>query len=258
MGERGSFPFYRLSWQTGEGGLSPNLSKGRNGSWSPFPHLCSGPLINQCVCFPGLSTNVLDPAVPALSLRPQTLRCSNSQKLLRKSVTGFFPHRTFLPVACGTGVLIASQGWLVRTQGAGLGHQGVELGHQGAELSSRGGARSPRGGAHTESTFVTRLIILPWEPRLKAFCNFSPSLLVSKPSSLWPNSHFWPCHLLLFSACSAALPPGLGCPEGTTVWRHPVNNSLSLTFPQPPLEMSTGDSEVFWLQPAGRLLCYAE
>ena len=141
MGKRGSFPFYRLSWQTGEGGLSPNLSKGRNGSWSPFPHLCSGPLISQCVCFPGLSTNVLDPAVPALSLRPQTLRCSNSQKLLRKSVTGFFPHRTFLPVACGTGVLIASQGWLVRTQGAGLGHQGVELGPQG------GGARLLRGGA---------------------------------------------------------------------------------------------------------------
>ena len=99
-----------------------------------FPTSAAAPSLASVCVSPGLSTNVLDPAVPALSLRPQTLRCSNSQKLLRKSVTGFFPHRTFLPVACGTGVLIASQGWLVRSQGAGLGHQGVELGLEGAGI----------------------------------------------------------------------------------------------------------------------------
>ena len=140
------------------------MVQGRNGTCSLFLHLCSGPLLSQCVSS-GLSTNVLDPAVSALSGWQRTPRCSNSQKLLRKSMllVSFLTTLSFLWPE-----LLESLSHL-----SGL-----------AIAQPRGGARSPRGGVHSESTFVTRLIILHWEPRLKAFSNFFPSLLVSKPSSL--------------------------------------------------------------------------
>ena len=140
------------------------MVQGRNGTCSLFLHLCSGPLLSQCVSS-GLSTNVLDPAVSALSGWQRTPRCYNSQKLLRKSMllVSFLTTLSFL--------------WPELPES--LSHlSGLAI------AQPRGGARSPRGGVHSESTFVTRLIILHWEPRLKAFSNFFPSLLVSKPSSL--------------------------------------------------------------------------
>ena len=154
------------------------MVQGRNGTCSLFLHLCSGPLLSQCVSS-GLSTNVLDPAVSALSGWQRTPRCSNSQKLLRKSMllVSFLTTLSFLWPE-----LLESPSHL-----SGLAialPRGGARSPRGGARSPRGGARSPRGGVHSESTFVTRLIILHWEPRLKAFSNFFPSLLVSKPSSL--------------------------------------------------------------------------
>lgn len=126
----------------------------------------------------GLSTNVLDPAVSALSRWPRTLRCSNSQKVLRKSMllVSFLTKLSFLWPE-----LLESWSPLRAVYCAGKGRGSVT---RGGARSPRGGARSPRGGVHSKSTFVTRLSILHWEPHLKAFCNFFPSLLLSKPSSL--------------------------------------------------------------------------
>ena len=154
------------------------MVQGQNGTCSLFLHLCSGPLLSQCVSS-GLSTNVLDPAVSALSGWQRTPRCSNSQKLLRKSMllVSFLTTLSFLWPE-----LLESRSHL---SGLAIAQpRGGARSPRGGARSPRGGARSPRGGVHSESTFVTRLIILHWEPRLKAFSNFFPSLLVSKPSSL--------------------------------------------------------------------------
>ena len=154
------------------------MVQGLNGTCSLFLHLCSGPLLSQCVSS-GLSTNVLDPAVSALSGWQRTPRCSNSQKLLRKSMllVSFLTTLSFLWPE-----LLESRSHL---SGLAIAQpRGGARSPRGGARSPRGGARSPRGGVHSESTFVTRLIILHWEPRLKAFSNFFPSLLVSKPSSL--------------------------------------------------------------------------
>ena len=168
------------------------MVQGLNGTCSLFLHLCSGPLLSQCVSS-GLSTNVLDPAVSALSGWQRTPRCSNSQKLLRKSMllVSFLTTLSFLwPELLESrshlsGLAIAQpRGGARSPRGGARSPRGGARSPRGGARSPRGGARSPRGGVHSESTFVTRLIILHWEPRLKAFSNFFPSLLVSKPSSL--------------------------------------------------------------------------
>lgn len=103
MGKRGELSLLLPLLTNWWGRAFSHLVQGRNGTCSLFLHLCSGPLLSQCVSS-GLSTNVLDPAVSALSGWQRTPRCSNSQKLLRKSMLLVSPHYAFLSVAWATRV----------------------------------------------------------------------------------------------------------------------------------------------------------